>query len=492
MNNYKISFLSLLALLFLLPLFFVPSLSVPLSLAKPIILFIGVFVGFIALLAFVLKYGELRVPQHKLIWVVLAFPLVYFISALLSGSSWLGLYGYNFEVGTFVSVLLASVVFFLSATVADGIPKILKLESIIFLSLFLAAIFSVVKIFSAGNLFVWNTFVGATSTPLGTWSDLGIALALLSILALLALEMLETSATMRWFMYAALVLSVGLLAVVNYGPAWLIVLIASLVILVYFITMEKPVRAATGEPQALRRVSRLAVALFAVSLLFVFNPTVSPTHGSLGATISNVFGVSSNDVSPSLSSTFSVSSPVLKMHPLFGSGPNTFANDWFLEKPLAINQTDFWSTSFNFGYGFLTTQIASVGLIGTLLWLAFLVLLLMLAGKALSRISPSSPTPLAHGERFFRLLLERLFSGEQCISMRLVSLSLCSHLLSLDSLFLRVLRRVFFLMQLSLSREMLFCILSLFLLSFSWVLVQLHSGLLFSKNPQRLFTTTRQ
>ena len=167
MTEYKTSFLSLLALLFLLPLFFIPSLSVPLTLAKPIILFVGVFVGFIALLALVLKGGELRVPRSRLVWAAVALPLVYFISAAISGSSALGLYGYNFEVGTFVSILLASAVFLLSSTVSDGVGRILRLESAVFCSISIAALFSVVKVLSAGKLFVWGTFVGATATPLG-------------------------------------------------------------------------------------------------------------------------------------------------------------------------------------------------------------------------------------------------------------------------------------------------------------------------------------
>jgi tetratricopeptide (TPR) repeat protein len=402
MTEYKTSFLSLLALLFLLPLFFIPSLSVPLTLAKPIILFVGVFVGFIALLALVLKGGELRVPRSRLVWAAVALPLVYFISAAISGSSALGLYGYNFEVGTFVSILLASAVFLLSSTVSDGVVRILRLESAVFCSISIAALFSVVKVLSAGKLFVWGTFVGATATPLGDWTDLGIALALTSILSLLALEMLAMTRLVKSFVYGIFVLSIAMLAVVNFSIAWWIVMLASLIILIYFITMEKPVASPTGG-QAVRRVSRLAVILFAISLLFVFSPTISPTLGTLGNTISNMFNVSTSNVSPNLTSTLTVSGPVLKAHPLFGSGPNTFGNDWLLNKPVAINQSQFWNTPFTFGFGFVATQIASVGIVGVLLWLAFFVLLLMLVGKALSRISSTSATPLIGGERFVLL-----------------------------------------------------------------------------------------
>jgi tetratricopeptide (TPR) repeat protein len=402
MNEYKISFNSLLVLLFLLPLFFIPSASVPLSLAKPIILFIGVFVGFVALLAFVLKRGEIRVPRHWLVWTSILLPLVYFVSAFLSGSSSLGLYGYNFEVGTFVSILLASVVFLLSLIVSGETTRILKVESVVFFSLFLTAIFTAVKILSAGKWLVFNTFVGATATPLGDWSDLGIALAMLVVLSLLALEMLEMTSRVKTFMYGTLVLSVVLLSAVNYPTAWWIVLLSSLVIMVYFLTMEKPVRT-SEEGQTMRRVSRIAVAIFAISLLFVFNPTISPTSGTLGSTISSLFGVSTGNVSPNLSTTLTISGQVLKAHPLFGSGPNTFGNDWLLDKPLVVNQSNFWNTPFTFGFGFLATQISSVGFIGSLLWLAFFLLFLWLAGKALSRMSPSSTNPLPSGERFVLL-----------------------------------------------------------------------------------------
>src|SRR6185312_13258312 len=234
------------------------------------------------------------------------------------------------------------------------------------------------------------------------WSDLGIALALLAILSLLAVEMLEMTSVVRGVVYGVLVLSVVLLAIVNFSTAWWIVMLASLIIMIYFITMEKPTRVTEGE-QTVRRISRVAVAVFAVSLLFVFNPTVSPTHGTLGNTISSLLNVSTSNVSPALSSTLSVTGPVLKTHPLLGSGPNTFANDWLLYKPVLINQSNFWNTPFTFGLGFIFTQIASVGLLGSLLWLVVIVLLLMLAGKVLVRMSPSTSMPLSNGERFVLL-----------------------------------------------------------------------------------------
>jgi len=402
MSDHKTSYLSLLALIFILPLFFIPSAIVPLSLAKPIILYIGAFVGFVALLASVLKYGQLKLPRHKLMWAVVALPAVYALSAVVSGSSTLGLYGYNFEIGTFVSVLLASVVLLLSATTPDGISKILKIESAVFLSLGLAMIFSIIKVLSSGTLLVWGVFGNAISTPIGSWADLGISMALIAVLSLLALEMLEMTKRIRGLVYVVFVVSIALLAVINYSTAWWVALVASLIIFIYFVTMEKP-QVAMSQSQPMRRISRLAVALFAVSLLFVFNPTVSPTHGSLGNTVSNIFGINTGEVSPSLASTFAVINPVLKTHLLLGSGPNTFGNDWMLSKPLAVNQSNFWNTQFNFGFGFMFTQIASVGILGTLVWLAFIVLLLILSGKVLMRMSSNTSGPMANGERFVLL-----------------------------------------------------------------------------------------
>jgi hypothetical protein len=110
--------------------------------------------------------------------------------------------------------------------------------------------------------------------------------------------------------------------------------------------------------------------------------------------MSNITGVQNVDVRPSLSATLNVSKAVLLENSLLGSGPNTFDRDWLVYKTPEVNTTPFWSVSFPFGIGFIPTQVASTGALGTLAWLVFLAIILFQSVKTLIRL------PESRAERF--------------------------------------------------------------------------------------------
>jgi cytochrome c-type biogenesis protein CcmH/NrfG len=195
--------------------------------------------------------------------------------------------------------------------------------------------------------------------------------------------MLEVEKKMKWFLYAIFAVSLALVAILNFSTAWILLLVVSLVGIVYFLTVEKRVQPDTNT-RAKMQAPKLLLALFIISLIFVINPKVS-SSGSLGDTVSTWFGVSNTEVRPSLSATLDVSKPVLRDHALLGSGPNTFSSDWLLYKPAEINTTGFWNTSFPFGSGFIPTQFVTTGAVGTVAWLAFLVIFAWLGLKFIKR-----------------------------------------------------------------------------------------------------------
>lgn len=68
---------------------------------------------------------------------------------------------------------------------------------------------------------------------------------------------------------------------------------------------------------------------------------------------------------------------------IFGSGPNTFDRQWVLYKPTGVNETAFWNADFVQGVGFIPTAFVTVGILGALAWLAFLVMLLATGARIL-------------------------------------------------------------------------------------------------------------
>ncbi|MDP2651451.1 MAG: hypothetical protein Q8O98_02560, partial [bacterium] len=161
-------------------------------------------------------------------------------------------------------------------------------------------------------------------------------------------------------------------------------LAASAIVIIYLITIET---GGSKGSEARRKVMLWpAIALCTISLLFVINPTVSGTYGELSETVSATFGIVNSDVRPSFSATFNVARQVLEKGLFFGAGPNSFSSSWLLYKPQELNNTIFWDTSFPYGIGFIPTQAASVGAVGILVWLSFIILFLIVGIKAMAKL----------------------------------------------------------------------------------------------------------
>ncbi|MEK7186731.1 MAG: hypothetical protein AAB690_00175, partial [Patescibacteria group bacterium] len=173
-NASKISFLSTLILLFLLPVFFLPTSILPIGNTKAVILAVGVIVAFVALLVDIMRKGNLSLPAHKLLWAAVLFPVVYFLSSYFGTDKTRSFFGYSFEVGTFGYILLASVLFGLVSYTYTSSNKVLKALGAFFFSSLLLALFAVVKLLSGGDFPVWGAFSGNMSNPVGAWTDYSI------------------------------------------------------------------------------------------------------------------------------------------------------------------------------------------------------------------------------------------------------------------------------------------------------------------------------
>lgn len=382
-NQYTFSFKTLLALTFLLPIFFSPFLAVPLGISKVLLLTVLGLVAFSALLWSSFKDGGIVLPKTTILWAALLLPAIYVVSALFSKTPWLSLFGYGLETGTAASITLLSLIFIITAVTVKGREKLLKIYSAAFISFLILSLFAVIKIISGGDSLVLNNFVGNMGNPVGAWTDYSMIFAVLAILSVLAVEMLSLRGLARGAAFLGFALSLFLLAVINFSTSWILLIILATIFIVYFVTIDAR-RGAAGQER--KRIGIILSGILAgVSLLFLFNPVVSPTKGSLSEMISGAFGVSNTSVRPTFSTTLEVSGAALKENLILGSGPNTFNKSWLLYKPLDINNTPFWNIAFPFGVGFIPTQAASVGLLGFAVWGLFLVSLVALSIKAFTR-----------------------------------------------------------------------------------------------------------
>ncbi|MEK9171766.1 MAG: tetratricopeptide repeat protein [Patescibacteria group bacterium] len=391
-QTHKISFFITLGLLFLLPLFFVPGGALNLAVAKSTLFSLGIIVAVLVFLFEVWREGKLNIPWHPFIFTVALLPLVYLLSAFLATPSSLSLLGYNFEVGTFGFMLFGSLILILTAAIFSDTTRPLQALVAFFISISVIALFVTIKVLFGGDILVWGNFFGNMGNPIGNWTDLAVSFGLLSVFAALALGMIPMKLSVRVLVYSIFALSTALLVIINFYTAFILTLGASIFLFFYFSKIEKHFLHITEETEKKGKFSGptlLPIALGIISLIFLINPTVSKTRGTLGDVISGASKVQNIDVRPSFSATLGISKAVLSQGGLLGSGPNTFGRDWLIYKPADVNATPFWAVAFPFGIGFIPTQIASTGIAGTALWLIFFALLVFLGVKVLNRVSES-------------------------------------------------------------------------------------------------------
>lgn len=393
-KSYHYTFITTASLIFLIPLFFIPGGALQLGAAKSLVLSLGAVLLVLFYVYESWRQGGFSFPKHKFLWAALFLPVVYFLSAALSTPSSLSLLGYNLEVGTFGYMLIGSIALLVAAAVTIETERHIQALAALFASLSLIAIFAALKIFLGGEFLVLGNFSGNMANPIGSWTDMAVAFGLLASFAALSLGMIPMKSSIKAMVMLVFVLATALLVMIGFSTAFVLTFIGALFLWIYFSIIEKNFLFSGEQGRHLKkgifsRATILPIVLALISLIMIINPKISDKAGTLAQAISGKFGIENADVRPTLSATLGVSKAVLSDSGLLGSGPNTFSQDWLIFKPLTVNATPFWGVAFPFGLGFIPTQIASTGILGTALWLLFLALLVALSAKILIRVPES-------------------------------------------------------------------------------------------------------
>ena len=358
-----VSFYILLAVLFLLPLFFLPALQISLLTGKGFLVAIGTSLSLFFWLLARLVEGKIRFPQYRVLWAAAGLPLALFLSALFSPYFRGSVGGSGFEVATVAGSLVLFAMLFLSAVFFQEQRRVFVVLGA------LGASFVLVSLFHLGELFfglmdffprVFGEVAGGTL--LGSWSDLALFAGLMAIFSLVAVEMLPLGRKQKWTLYVFLLLALFFLAVSNFLIVWLLVGLFALFIFVYALSFLKE------EKGAVSRFPTVSFVAVLVCLVFVL------ANNFFGAYLSNKFRVVSSEVRPSVVSTYGIATSALSKSPVVGVGPNRFSQAWDLYKTKEVNNTRFWSTSFTGGFGWIPSFAVTTGILGVLAWLTLLVL----------------------------------------------------------------------------------------------------------------------
>ena len=385
----RLSFLSLFLVVVLLPVFCLPFTNIPIEISKGLLLVLGLVacVIFWAMARFI--DGRIVFPRSWLLWSGFGIVLAFLLSSLFSGSSsQVSLFGTMFDVGSFWFIFGSFILMFFSSIIFrnPNRAKIVLFGTII--SSAFVLVFQSIHLF-APKITSLGILADKTTNILGSWNALGLFAGFAGLMFLLVIEFFPISKKEKIALQIFILLSILVIAAVNFSLVWILLGISSLIIFVYKISItfrrhengparnaEEIVSVGGEENVEKKHFPIVSFVVLVISLLFFMS------SGFFGSIIPSYLQVSNTEVSPSLGATMSITKGVLAQHPLFGIGPNRFGEAWSMYKPLVINSTQFWDTTFQSGSGLLPTFIATTGSIGILAWLVFFILLLVIGVRS--------------------------------------------------------------------------------------------------------------
>ncbi len=369
-----------LVLIFLLPIFFVPSQIVTFQFGKGFLFFAIVLVLALMFLMGVLREGKASFPKSLTLLGLLVVLVAYVFSGALSDYPSLSLIGQGFETDTAFFVLIASLASFLISVAFRSKKSLFNVYLAVVISFFLAALFNIVHFFFPSFSF-GGLFSSSVANLVGTWNDLGIFAGFVTLFSLISLGVLEIRGAWRMLLKLALILGVVFLAIVNFNTLWAVVAVFSLVFFLYSLSYAKQKNGVSSTVSGnVRTVSWSPIVVFIISLAFILFGT------SLGNVISGWLNITQLEARPSWSTTVSIAKETLKENPIIGAGPNQFVSEWLKYRPQAVNESLFWNVDFNSAIGTIPTAFITLGAIGIAAWIIFLLLFGIEGFRAIRRL----------------------------------------------------------------------------------------------------------
>ena len=381
------------ALVFLLPIFVVPSLIIPFQGGKAALIFLISFGLFITWLVDRIRTGKVVIPWSLTLAGLGGLVIVYFLSALFSESSLQGIVGKGFELDTALSIFSFAILTFLMPQIFRTKQSLFNLYMALFGSFFVLFLFGLIRIVAGPGVFTLGILNSTISNLVGSWNDLGVFFGLISILSLVMLEILPPKGPIRIVLRIATVLSLVAIAVVNFNSVWYVLGLFALGLFVYSFAFAKSFEQESGDDHLLKskitRVSKLPLIVLFVSFIFIISGSqfVSNKYPSLniGNYIAQKLNLVQLEARPSWTTTFGIAKNTLKTKSLTGVGPNQFSVEWLKYRPKIVNESAFWNVDFNFGIGIIPSAVISVGLLGMFFWIFFLSTFLYKSARAIRK-----------------------------------------------------------------------------------------------------------
>lgn len=368
----KIGKLSLYLLIFSLPLFFLPLTIAPVEINKQILASLLVLISFVCYLASSIENKKIVYHRSLLGLAVLFLFLVMAASAVFSQAKLVSIFGNLAEPDSLISFAVYGLAFYLTGIFFR--KKDFNKIGVIFLaSLILTAVLGLLQLM---GFFVYPfishnfDFTRQTSfNSLGSVLNWGIFIAFGLALIISTLASLRLSLIHKAILAVVALFIIGELIIINYSFLWLAIALCMLILTAYRFTIQKKINI----PLTVMIVS-LFFALISSSL-----PVIVKTPAQVKPSFSSTFDIAKKTIWPKPNQSLAENGKDI----LFGSGPATFSYDYSLYRSNDSNQTDFWQIRFSQGFSFITSFLATGGLLGIL---AVLFLIFSFARQAVKNL----------------------------------------------------------------------------------------------------------
>ncbi|MEX2052366.1 MAG: hypothetical protein WD991_01560 [Candidatus Paceibacterota bacterium] len=368
----RISFLALFFVIVLLPVFALPFTKIPVETSKGLLLVVGLAISIIFWAVARFSDGKISIPKSWLLPAGFLVVVVVLLSAFFSGDRGISMFGIMLDMNSFWFIFAGFLLMFASSVILKDSGSA---RSVLFGVIISSA---AVMIFQAFRFFLPETLslgiLGAnTENVLGSFNALGLFGAFSILASLLILDFFPISRMNKMLLQIFIVISVLMVAAVNFLFAWEILGIFALIIFVYKVSyMSKEREEGAGKSS----FPAFSFAIVMVSLLFFMSSQF------VGGILPSRLNLINTEVSPTLGGTISVTKAAVAKDPVLGVGPNRFGEVWALHKSPDINVGPFWDYSFGSGSGVLPTFAATTGILGILSWIIFLVLFIYAGVKS--------------------------------------------------------------------------------------------------------------
>jgi len=373
----------------MLPLWFLP-LPVSPEFGREVTFIIGIVAALVLWLLSLLTQGQIRYISSPILWMTGITAAAFGASTLFSKVPWMSLTFGDIISEKFSTFLLGILLMItVSSTFRKG-HDIRRIVSVLVFATGISALIAFLQMAFGFSLFgIISTYArGNDFNVIGTMN--GVALFYTTIfLVTLGLLFSGSAAFIPKIRYGFMAVSALLLinlTMIHFHTAW-IVLLGSLILFFGLMLMYMR-KSYAPEPRQRGLNPRYVILILLIAFSSVMLATKNPFFGPANLPL---------EVSPSFSSTIDIAKQVLNQGGrvlLLGSGPATFGLDWALYKDTAINQTQFWNIMFSQGFSWMTTLIATTGILGILSFFLFLIVSIIVFLRHLLTFPHEEHTPI--------------------------------------------------------------------------------------------------